>query len=114
MRIDSKTYLNFILTVIAVLLFVLAAQIPFRFDPASTAHAANSNYGTAVAGDQGGVKDIGITSEQGLSRAVEKIAAANLQIAKAIDGLGGQIGAISKSAGPSSEPASSAPASPAQ
>lgn len=113
MRIDSKTYLNFILTVIAVLLLVLAAQIPLRLDPATSARAANSNYGTAVAGDQGGVKDIGITTDQGLSRAVDKVAAANLQIAKAIEGVGSQIGAVNKSMG--SEPAAAAtPASPAQ
>ena len=110
MRIDSKTYLNFILTVIAVLLFVLAAQIPFRLDPTTTAHAANSNYGTAVAGDQGGVKDIGITTEQGVSRAMEKVAAANLEIAKAIEGVGTQIGGLGRATASSNN---SAPA-PAQ
>ena len=80
---NSRTYLNVILTVIAVLLLVSALQSPVRLGVSTTAQAANEAekkyFADTVSAGQGP-----------MVAATEKMAVANQEIAR-------QVGAVAKS-----------------
>lgn len=90
MRMDSRTYLNVILTVIAVLLLVLAAQIPARLDPATSAYAADKNeqqqrYLTQT------------SSDILVAQATEKVAKANQEVARQIGQMAKALESVGRS-----------------
>ena len=79
MSLNSKTYQNVMLTAIAVLLLVLAAQMPVRLDVAQSAYAREKEerYGGE-----------GTKTEAMIARANQDIASSIDGVAKAIDDLG--------------------------
>ncbi|MBN1867715.1 hypothetical protein JW916_10520 [Candidatus Sumerlaeota bacterium] len=84
---DSKTYLNAILTAIALLLLVIALQRPAP-ELGSSAYAQDRNEQQR--------RYLSETSDQALiAQATEKVANANLEIARQIGEMGKAIGKVS-------------------
>ena len=84
------TYLNLILTVIAVLLLVIAAQLPFRLDLASPAQAKNEQQERYL-------NQIGSGAET--AAATREVAQANREIARELGAIAKAIESVSKSIG---------------
>jgi len=87
MRIDSKTYTNLILTVIAVLLLLVAFQTPMSsLDPTSSVQAARRTA------DKDETPAWQVQQDPLVAKATEEVAAANREIAEQIGRVADAIG----------------------
>jgi len=90
MQLNSRTYLNVILTVIAVLLLVLATQMPWRIGATSAAYGQDK---PEVSRDYLAVNPSG----DKVSAATESVAEANKEIARQIGEVAKALQSVSKS-----------------
>ena len=89
MQINSRTYLNLILTVIAVLLLGLVIQAPGLLSPGAPAYAQEKNVQQQRYISQ-------TTAGEGSAAATEKVATANQEIARQIGEVAKAINNLSK------------------
>jgi uncharacterized protein YdbL (DUF1318 family) len=94
MKLDSRTYLNVILTVIAVLLVALVMQVPTRLDTTTAAYAATREPGK----DEQQTRYLSALGSGGDSAAAtQAVAKANEQIAREVGEVAKAIQLVSKS-----------------
>ena len=92
MKLDSRTYMNVILTVIAVLLLVMVVQPTAQLDPTSAAYAAREKS-TKNEQQQARWGQLGV----GESEATKQVAAANDRIAREVGEVAKAIRTVAKS-----------------
>ena len=87
LQFDSRTYTNFILSVIALLLLVLSLKA-YQVAVTPSAYAQNQNSGYSTGGRSAPVdlSTVSMTQDIAVSEATKQVAAANQQICRGIAG----------------------------